>query len=409
MKIVALVGLLLLAAGPALAGGGEKGDWELGVYGGYGWLDDYGVFHPKDHFLYGGRIGYFLSNHWSLEFGAQRLKTETEPTVLGMPSEDFKISSLRLNALYNFGAPGNKLRPFLTAGAGHEKTQVENFGESCDYGWNAGAGFRWFLSPHVNLRMDGRYVRTKVGDSVDESQGNVEATLGLGFMFGGHHHEAAAAVIETPPPAPNRPPTVSCAAERAQILPGETVRITATASDPEGGPLTYAWSTTGGTVHGTDATGTLDFTGATPPVNATVTVRVTDDHGNTATCDASVALMEPVKPAEAVSCTSGEFPRNLARLSNVDKACLDDVAQKLSSDPRGHVIVIGYSDSHETVKGVDQKRADAVQTYLVKERSIDPSRVTVRAAGSTKPLGTDAAANRRVEIWFVPEGAAEPK
>lgn len=409
MTIVALLGLLLLASSPAFAGGGAKGDWELGVYGGKGWLDDYGVFHPKDHFLYGGRLGYFLSNHWNLEFGAQRLKTNTEPTVLGMPSTDFKISSLRLNLLYNFGAPGNGFRPFLAAGLGHEKTQVETFGESCDYGWNAGAGFRLFLSPHVNLRMDGRYVRTKIGDAIDESQGNVEATLGLGLMFGGHHEKVAEAEAPPPAPAPNQSPTVTCAADRAQVLPGETAHITATASDPEGGPLTYAWSSTAGSVAGTDPTTTLDFTGATPPTNATVTVRVTDDHGNTATCDASVALMAPVKPAEAVSCTAGEFPRNLARLSNVDKACLDDVAQKLSSDPRAHVVVIGYSDAHETVKGVDQKRADAVQVYLVKERSVDGSRVTVRAAGSTKPLGTDAAGNRRVEVWFVPEGAAEPR
>src|SRR6185295_2631660 len=105
MTMVALVGLLLLAAGTAFASGGEKGDWELGVYGGYGWLDDYGLFHPKDHFLYGARLGHFFSNHWSLEFGAQRLKTDTEPDVLGMPVTDFKISSLRLNLLYNFGAP----------------------------------------------------------------------------------------------------------------------------------------------------------------------------------------------------------------------------------------------------------------------------------------------------------------
>ncbi|HXF59219.1 MAG TPA: OmpA family protein, partial [Candidatus Saccharimonadales bacterium] len=72
-------------------------------------------------------------------------------------------------------------------------------------------------------------------------------------------------------------------------------------------------------------------------------------------------------------------------------------------------VVIGHSDSHETVKGVDQKRADAVQTYLVKERSVDGSRITVRVAGSSKPVGADAAGNRRVEIWFVPEGAKEPE
>jgi len=96
-------------------------------------------------------------------------------------------------------------------------------------------------------------------------------------------------------------------------------------------------------------------------------------------------------------------------LSNVDKACLDDVAQKLTSDPRAHVVVIGHSDSHETAKGVDQKRGDAVRDYLVKERSIDLARVTVRASGSTKPVGADAAGNRRVEIWFVPEGARDPE
>jgi outer membrane protein OmpA-like peptidoglycan-associated protein len=381
---------------------------ELGAFVGYGWLDDYGGSHPKDAALFGGRLGYFLTHRWGLEASYQRLGTETEFDVPGPPNFDLNLSAWRLNLLYNLGGAGSGVRPFLTGGVGSEKVDIsdETFGaDSRDFGWNAGGGLRFFMGRKFNIRLDGRYVAIKV-EGLD-TQHNTEASLGLGLLFGGHHEEAAA-VIETPPPAPNQAPTVTCAAERSQVLPGETVRITATASDPEGGPLTYAWSTSGGVVAGTDATTTLDFTGATPPVNATVTVRVTDDHGNTATCDASVALMEPVKPAEAVSCTAGNFPRNLARLSNVDKACLDDVAQKLSSDPRAHVVVIGHSDSHETVKGVDQRRADAVQTYLVKERSVDGSRITVRVAGSTKPVGADAAGNRRVEIWFVPEGAADP-
>jgi len=415
--ILALAIALLLVAGPAFAGG-EKGQLELGGFVGYGWLDDYQGLHPKNHMLFGGRLGYFFSHHWELEGSYKRLRTDTEfelPVVT--PNFPLNLTAWRGNLLYNLGGSGSSVRPFLTGGVGSEKADISSEAppayqvDQSHFGWNAGAGLRFFLGEKTNLRFEGRYVKTKfegLDDTQHDGQHNVEAMAGIGFLFGGHHKEVA--VVEPPPPpAPNQPPTVSCAAERAQVLPGETVRITATASDPEGGPLTFAWSTTGGAVSGTEATTTLDFTGATPPANATVTVRVTDDHGNSATCDASVALMEPVKPPEAISCTAGNFPRNLARLSNVDKACLDDVAQKLTSDPRAHVVVIGYSDSHETVKGVDAKRADAVKTYLVKERSVDLARVTVRTAGSTKPVGTDAAGNRRVEIWFVPEGAKEPE
>lgn len=407
--MLALVAMLLVAAGPAFAAGGEKGDWELGIYGGYGWLDDYGIFHPKDHLLYGGRIGYFLTRHWNLEFSGQRMSTETEFDLLGVEDVDVHLSALRLNALYNFGDPGNGIRPFLTAGLGKEKISVDGFGESCDIGWNAGGGFRLFLSPHWNLRLDGRYVSTKVGDQVDESQHNVEATLGLGWILGGKKTEHVEETHAEPAPA-NQPPTVSCAAERSEILPGESANLHATASDPEGDRLTYAWSATAGRVTGTDASATIDFTGATPPATATVTVRVSDDHGNTASSDCSVSLIAPARQAEAVSCIAGGFPRNLSRLTNVDKACLDDVAQRLGSDPRARVIVIGHCDSHERPSTVARKRADAVKGYLVNERSIDGSRIEARsAAADTGADATAQAGNRRVEVWFMPEGAAEPK
>jgi hypothetical protein len=51
-----------------------------------------------------------------------------------------------------------------------------------------------------------------------------------------------------------------------------------------------------------------------------------------------------------------------------------------------------------------------VRDYLVKERSIDGSRITLRTP--VVDSGADAetqAGNRRVEVWFVPEGAAEPR
>jgi OmpA-OmpF porin, OOP family len=405
--IVALVAVLLFGAAPAFAAGGDKGDWELGAYYGFGWLDDYGMFRPDDDNLYGARLGMFITKNWGLELSGQRMATDTEFEILGVPDEDMKFNSVRLNLLYNFGEPGNGIRPFLTAGLGSEKVSVEDFGESCDISWNAGAGLRWFLSSHWNVRLEGRYVSVKVGDEIDESQKNTEATIGLGWIIGGDDDEVApAAVIEQ---RANQAPSVSCSVERAEVLPGEAVIVRVTASDPEGDPLSLDWSANMGRVSGSNSGATYDFAGVTAPATAVITVRASDNHGNSTSSDCSVRLLEPARRAEAVSCVAEGFPRNLARLSNVDKACLDDVAQRLGSDPRARVIVIGHADSHESSMAVAQRRADAVKDYLVKERSIEESRISTRSAGATRPSdsGTDSA-NRRVEVWFVPEGATEP-
>jgi OOP family OmpA-OmpF porin len=105
----------------------------------------------------------------------------------------------------------------------------------------------------------------------------------------------------------------------------------------------------------------------------------------------------------------------MARLNNVDKACLDDVAIKLRQDPRSRVVIVGHAAANERYPDViARKRADAVKTYLVTERGIDEARITARSAGATKPLdtGTSAAArsrNRRVDVIFVPEGAVAPE
>lgn len=401
--IWALVAVLLLSFATPVFAGGDKGTWELGVYGGWVWFDDYGIFQPDDDNIWGARLGYFFGPRWNLELSGQTSSTDTEFEILGLADEEMKFTSFRLNLLYNLGSPSSGFRPFLTAGIGDEKVKVENFGESCDFGLNLGGGFRMFLGDKFNIRADGRWVRVKVGDEVDDSQSNTEATIGLGLMFGGGDD------VEEVSAAPNGPPTVTCAADRAEILPGETVNVSVVASDPEGDPLTYEWSTSTGRVTGAGTSATLDFTGATPPATAAITVRVTDNHGNTASSDCSVRLIEPVRRAEAVSCVAGGFPRNLSRISNVDKACLDDVAQRLSADPRARVVVIGHSDTNESGANLAQQRGDAVKTYLVRERNVDEVRVEVRSSGSTKMLAAAGdQQNRRVEVWFVPEGATIP-
>ncbi|HXB57180.1 MAG TPA: OmpA family protein [Vicinamibacteria bacterium] len=236
----------------------------------------------------------------------------------------------------------------------------------------------------------------------------------------GYHPGTRCCQVYVPPPPPppptNRNPTVNCEIEKSQILPGETVRCRAVASDPDGDPLTYSWTASSGRVTGTGTEAVFDSAGVPPGTTVSVTVSVSDGRGGTAQSVCSVRVQAPEKPRpEPVTCTSGGFPRNLARLNNVDKACLDDVASKLKQDPRSRVIIVGHADSNERYPEViGRKRAEAVKSYLVKERGIEEARITAKSAGASKPLdtGTSAAArakNRRVDVIFVPEGATPPE
>jgi outer membrane protein OmpA-like peptidoglycan-associated protein len=216
------------------------------------------------------------------------------------------------------------------------------------------------------------------------------------------------------PPPTNRPPTVSCDVEKSQLQPGETVRCRATASDPDGDSLTYEWSADMGKISGTGPDATWDSTGAAAGSSATITVRVSDGRGGTAEAKCRVSLDKP-RGVAPVTCTAGSFPANSARLNNVDKACLDDVASRLKQDPRARVVVVGHADSKEKYPEViGRKRAEAVKTYLVKERGIDESRISVRSAAARRPANTGTtpqarAENRRVEITVVPEGMDAPE
>ena len=166
-----------LAAPPVLAVAGEANSVELGLYAGQAILDEYNGLEPDDDLLYGGRLGSFITDTWSLEFSYQRLSTENDF------GNELKLRSYRGNLLYNF-APGARLRPFLTAGLGYEKGDIDSANANGP-GLNVGGGVRWLFSDHWGVRLDGRYVFTDVGGSVDEAQSNLEATAGVVFAFGG--------------------------------------------------------------------------------------------------------------------------------------------------------------------------------------------------------------------------------
>ncbi|HYS52770.1 MAG TPA: OmpA family protein, partial [Thermoanaerobaculia bacterium] len=125
----------------------------------------------------------------------------------------------------------------------------------------------------------------------------------------------------------------------------------------------------------------------------------------------------PVPPPEAPPVTPPRVPTEIrtdeihfeigsARLTNIAKAILDDVALRMKQEPTSTAIVIGYTDNRENTGAnadLDVRRAQAVKDYLVSRHGIDPSRITIEGRDAREPVGDNNTAegrlkNRRVVI-----------
>jgi OmpA family protein len=178
------------------------------------------------------------------------------------------------------------------------------------------------------------------------------------------------------------PPTVSCSADPSTVLSGDSSTITAIGVSAQNRPLTYSYSSTAGSVSGSGSTATLATTGAALGL-ISVTCSVLDDKGSNASSVTSVTIAAPAAPpspsvSEMCSIQFERDPRRPARVDNEAKACLDQVALSLEHSSDARLALIGNASSAE--KGgskLASERAINTKAYLVKEKGIDSSRITV--------------------------------
>lgn len=233
--------------------------------------------------------------------------------------------------------------------------------------------------------------------------------LSIGYHPGTRAREIAVMAAPARPPE-NRPPTVTCEPDKSSLMPGVPVRWRAKASDPDGDALHYTWTVTSGRISGEGAEAVLDTTGVALSTAVTATVKVDDGRGGVAVAQCQLRF-DIARQPQAVTCVSAGFPRNLARLNNVDKACLDDVAARLRQDPRSTLLIRGHAEAGERhAEVLARKRAEAAKAYLVSERRIEGSRIVTRGSMDGVPAeASRLGANRRVEVVFVPDGAVLPE
>jgi opacity protein-like surface antigen len=205
-------------------------------------------------------------------------------------------------------------------------------------------------------------------------------------------------------PKPNQPPVISCATDRSPIMPGERTGITATASDPDGDPLTYSYAPTGGQIVGTGGKVQFDSTGLQPG-SYTVKCSVSDGRGGTADANTNVDVQQPPPPPQATKVGDCGYTKlGASRFDNACKRVGDDVSLRLKNDPTAKLVIVGFADPKEPKSAkIAQERADLAKKYLG-EKGIDASRITTRTGTASTEKGMEKE-NRRVDFVIVPEGA----
>ena len=200
-----------------------------------------------------------------------------------------------------------------------------------------------------------------------------------------------------------QPPQVSCSANPATIAIGQPATVTMTATDPQGWPMTYSWSATGGQLSGSGTTATVTATNADAGNTITVTgTATTTRSGLSASCTASVNV-PPVQKCANIEdwgeCTFEKNPKKPWRVDNDCKDTLDKLSLRLQQMPNGKLDIVGYTDEKEVVKEqtLGSQRSVNVKYYLTTEgpSKVDAGRVQPRAGG-TKGKAT--------HFYFVPEG-----
>jgi OmpA family/Outer membrane protein beta-barrel domain len=206
---------------------------------------------------------------------------------------------------------------------------------------------------------------------------------------------------------PNRPPTLTCSANQGSVLSGETIQVSAAASDPDDDPLTYSWNSNGGRIHGMGASVKFDSSGLAPG-RYTVNGRVDDGRGGTADCSLYAEVRAPLPPPEMkvletrLALHSIYFQTARPFAAKPDGGLLDsqeDILKTLARDfiaylkysPNAHLILGGHADNRGSVKyneSLTERRVQRTKNYLG-QRGVSAEHIDTRSFGEEEELNAE--------------------
>jgi len=378
-------------------------------------------------------LGRYLGKGFSLEL-ASAVNEISRPWGAG---SDATFVGLDLNVKYDLNNAFGETSwfdPFLFVGGGENWVGTED-----GLGFNAGAGFNAWFSDHVGINVTGGY--KKVNTPVDFEM--MQYSVGLAWKFGNSDSdgdgirdkdddcpfEVGTAELNGCPDTDSDNDGVEDCRDKCPTVAGLAEFHGCPDTDGDGIPdmMDKCPEVAGPKMlHGCpdrDGDGTADKDDACPDVpgpktNAGCPFKDTDGDGVIDLIDRCVTVKGPasndgcpVLPTVEIMNELNEYGRTI--LFDYDKwsfkqesyAVLQPMTTILKEYPDADFIIEGHTDSDGSDaynQVLSERRANAVRDYFV-TNGINPSRLTTKAFGESKPVDTNATAagkanNRRTEV-----------
>ena len=250
-------------------------------------------------------------------------------------------------------------------------------------GFFIGGGLSW------NFNLSGRGDFGSLFEDVTGDSAGLQVRIG--------YHPGVRIYVPPPPPPPppppaapaNRPPTVKAACDPCTVEVGRTSSIRATASDPDGDPLTYRWSCVTGTIANPTAP-TTPWTAPMQPGPVPCTVTVDDGKGGTASDTVTIQVVRPAVKEFVFEDVHFDFDRYTLRPEAT--RVLDEAIKAMGENPELRLEIEGHTCNIGTAEynlALGERRAQAVRDYL-QSRGVGTDRLRTVSYGEERPKHDNA-------------------
>jgi OmpA-OmpF porin, OOP family len=335
----------------------REGSFEMGLFGGYNFFERSQNLENRPSF--GLRLGYNFTRYFGIEGVGEfirshvddRTKTGLTEGQFGSPMDKVDLTFYHLDLIYHF-MPDGKFNPFVVAGFGgaHYDPKISTKDMAAI---NVGVGAKYWMTDNIALRVDVQdYMVTEI---LQESYHNIGVMLGITFAFGGTAKPATDSAAKYEPVAAATPEPM--AKEKVE----EKVVIMASEPKVEEKVVVAA-----------------DAPAAAPKI---IILAFEDVH----------------------------FYFDKSTLTPKAQEILKRNIQLLKENPKAQVRIAGYTSASGTQaynQKLSERRAKAVQEYLIDEGIITRDRLSTIGYGEANPAmyeaapkeiySTEAKANMRV-------------